>query len=119
AKSDCDRSLTGALRGGESVMSDSMRNPFDATSDPDRHYIWQRVLEADSDAYVQSDWEKIADDFDAENFEGIRCFGSTNPDEWRISCPTLSMYRERWLASSKEFLARRFRGMTHREAIYA
>ena len=42
-----------------------MINPFDAQRDPDRHYIWQRLVAIDSDAFVLGDWSMIEGDFDA------------------------------------------------------
>jgi hypothetical protein len=65
-----------------------MNNPFDAGSDPDRHFIWDRLVRADSEAFVGGDWGIIEDDFDAEAFEGIRCQQSANPDDWRIAFRT-------------------------------
>ena len=93
-------------------------NPFDPAADADRHFIWQRLLAADSDAFVLGDWSMIEDDFDADRFEGIRCALSSNPDDWTISFATLDQYRDNWLASSRDFRAKKFLDMTAREAIY-
>jgi hypothetical protein len=65
------------------------------------------------------DWSRIEPDFDADAFEGIRCFHSTNPDDWRIVFPTLDAYRDSWLAASKEFRAKQFANLSHREALLA
>jgi hypothetical protein len=97
---------------------DPFTNPFDANSDPDRHYIWQRLIVADSEAFLAGDWAKIENDFDGERFEGIRCGNSTNPNDWKITFPRLADYRDSWLASSREFCAKRFKDMTPRDAIY-
>lgn len=78
-------------------------NPFDAAGDPDRHLIWQRLMIADTEAFVAGDFSMIEDDFDAENFEGIRCFLSANPDDWKVVFPDLPSYREAWLAASQEW----------------
>ena len=94
-----------------------MRNPFDPEGDPDRHHIWQRLIIADSEAFVTGDWSFVENDFDAEHFEGIRCGHSHNPQDWRIAFATLEQYRDEWLASSRQFLARRFTGLTHLEAV--
>src|SRR3954453_22343508 len=96
----------------------SMINPFDVTKDSDRHYIWQRLVAVDSDAFVLGDWSMIEADFDAEHFEGIRAHGSANPDDWRIAFADLASYRDSWLDVSRQFLAKRFVGITHREAVY-
>ena len=92
-------------------------NPFDV-SDADRHSIWQRLLAADCDAFAVGDWTRVESDFDAERFEGIRCGNSTNPDDWKIAFATLGEYRDSWLTSSREFVAKKFVGMTPREALY-
>ena len=94
-----------------------MRNPFDPDRDPERHHIWQRLIFADSQAFAAGDWEMIADDFDAEHFEGIRCGLSSNPDDWHIAFATLEAYRDQWLAASREFRAKRFVGLTPLDAL--
>jgi hypothetical protein len=95
-------------------------NPFDASSDPQRHAIWDRLVRADCEAFIAGDWGMIEDDFDAEHFEGVRCQNSANPDDWRIAFPDLAGYRDSWLAASKQFAARKFAGgVTPREAIFA
>jgi hypothetical protein len=94
------------------------KNPFDNTGDPDRHYIWQRLIIVDCEAFVAADWSRIEGDFDAEQFEGIRCGHSTNPGDWTIAFPRLCDYRDSWLAASREFLTRRFAGdLTHLDAV--
>jgi hypothetical protein len=92
-------------------------NPFDREADPDRHEIWQRLVEADCKAFANGDWAMIEPDFDAESFEGVRCFHSLNPDDWRIVFPNLASYRDSWLAAAKEFRERKFAGVTHLEAL--
>jgi hypothetical protein len=99
-------------------VSDPFTNPFHAESDPDRHWIWQHLIAIDSDAFALGDWSMVEDDFCAERFEGIRCAQSTNPDDWTIAFATLAAYRESWLASSREFLQKKFIGLSHREAVY-
>jgi|SRR5437773_9064858 len=95
-----------------------MANPFHLDTDQDRHYIWQRLVQADSDAFVTGDWSMIEDDFDAANFEGVRAYGSGNPDDWKVAFADLSSYRENWLAASREFQKKRFLGLSLRQAIY-
>jgi hypothetical protein len=94
-------------------------NPFDPERDPDRHLIWKMMIVEDSQAFVAGDWGRIAGDFDAENFEGLRANESPNPDDWRIAFPTLDDYRDSWLEASRQFTARRFAGISHLEAVYA
>src|SRR6059058_311392 len=95
-----------------------MINPFDAEPEPDRHYIWQRLVATDSDAFVLGDWSMIEQDFDGEQFEGVRAYGSANPDDWRIAFADLASYRDNWLSASREFLKKQFVGLSHREAVY-
>ena len=100
-------------------MTDSTPlTPFDRATDPDRHHIWQRLIIADSEAFLRTDWQSIADDFDADHFEGIRCHDSPNPADWTLAFPTLESYRDSWLESSRKFLSRPFADVTHRDAIY-
>jgi hypothetical protein len=95
-------------------------NPFDASTDPDRHAIWDRLVRADCEAFVAGDWARVENDFDVDAFEGIRCGNSSNPADWHIAFADLAAYRDSWLAASREFLAKRFAGgVSHRDAIFA
>jgi hypothetical protein len=100
-------------------MADLPRNPFDASTDPDRHHIWNRLILADSQAFVASDWSRIENDFDSDCFEGIRCSSSSNPDDWKLFFPTLESYRDNWLRASREFLTKKFLHHTPLDAILA
>jgi hypothetical protein len=100
------------------MSDDGMTNPFDAAVDPDRHFIWQRIVAADCEAFVITDWSMIEPDFDAEHFEGIRCFASMNPDDWHLVYDTVDGYRDAWLEYSRNFRAKRFAGLTSLQAIY-
>jgi hypothetical protein len=94
-------------------------NPFECQIEPDRHVIWERLIAADCDAFSRGDWSVIEADFDADAFEGVRCFHSTNPDDWKIVFPTLEEYRVSWLAASEEFRAKRFANPSHCEVLLA
>src|SRR5215212_4821580 len=94
-------------------------NPFDLHAEPDRFQIWQRLVAVDCEAFATSNWSLIESDFDAETFEGIRCFHSTNPDDWKIIFPDLASYRDSWLRAAKEFLDREFAAGSHLEALLA
>ena len=59
----------------------------------------------------------IEDDFDADAFEGVRCFLSTNPKDWKIVFPNLASYRDSWLVASEQFCAKKFAKHTHLEAL--
>lgn len=81
----------------------STANPFEKGKDPDRHFIWQRLMIADTQAFVAGDFSRIEDDFDAEQFEGIRCFLSVNPADWKVVFPDLAGYRASWIQASREW----------------
>ena len=100
------------------MPADPPDNLFNPQRDPDRHCIWDRLIRADTEAFVTSDWSIINDDFDADRFEGIRCNLSTNPNDWTITFPRLEDYRDSWLAASREFLAKKFVDLTPAQAIY-
>lgn len=93
-------------------------NPFSATSEPNEHYIWQRLIITDSEAFAAGDWQMIADDFEPARFEGWRAMNSYYPVDWQIVFPTLDSYRECWLKSSAEFRARKFVNCSTLEALY-
>ncbi|MEA2709117.1 MAG: hypothetical protein QOF78_1718 [Phycisphaerales bacterium] len=95
-----------------------MRNPFDPMNDPDRHHIWDRLVRADTEAFVTGNWSIIEHDFHAKQFEGIRCNHSANPDDWTIAFPHLEEYRDSWLVASQEFVAKKFLNLTPADAIY-
>ena len=76
------------------------RNPF--PDDPDRSAIWTMLVERDIAAYIAADWSMVEDDFIAEAFLGIDGRKSDNPDEWRISFPTLAAYRDEWLRQARD-----------------
>jgi len=101
------------------MTTPNMENPFHAHTDPDRHYIWHRQIIADSEAFIAGDWSMIENDFDADQFEGIRCYGSSNPDDWKIAFATLAGYRDAWLEMSREFNKKKFKSLTNLQAIYA
>jgi hypothetical protein len=94
-------------------------NPFGPAADPDRHALWDRLVRADCEAFAAGDWAAVEGDFDADNFEGIRCGDSADPVHWRIAFPTLASYRDSWLEAARQFLARQFVGLTHRQAVFA
>jgi hypothetical protein len=94
-----------------------MTNPFDAQADPDRHYIWHRLVQVDSEAFVAADWALVEEDFAADRFEGVRCSLSANPDDWKIAFPTLASYRDNWLNAAREFQKKKFVRHTPLEAI--
>jgi hypothetical protein len=92
-------------------------NPFDRQTDPERHEIWQRLVAVDCEAFAIGDWSMIENDFDTEAFEGVRCFHSTNPDDWKIVFPDLASYCDSWQVASEQFRAKKFAKLSHLEAL--
>ena len=81
-------------------MSPYDQNPF-PPADPDRFEIWELLVNRDIAAFLEADWSKTADDFLGESFVGYS--GSSNPDHWRITFPSLDTYRDEWLRQASEF----------------
>ena len=91
-------------------------NPFSA--DPDRHAIWEMLVARDIEAFLACDWSMVEPDFAADRFLGIDGKASGNPDDWRVSFPTLYAYRDSWIAGARNFAPRAIKG-TAREGIFA
>ncbi|MAN77563.1 hypothetical protein OF122_05490 [Pelagibacterium flavum] len=79
-------------------------NPF--SGDPDRRAIWEMLVARDIEAFLACDWSMVEPDFAADRFMGIDGKASANPDDWRISFPTLEAYRDSWLAGARDFAPR-------------
>lgn len=76
-------------------------------SDAARAEIWEILVARDIAAFATEDWDAIAADFDAENFEGLHAYESANPDDWRLAYPDLGSYHAAWLASARNAGAKR------------
>jgi enamine deaminase RidA (YjgF/YER057c/UK114 family) len=74
------------------------KNPF--PSDPDRHQLWEMLVEQDIEAFITSNWDRVKDDFLEVGFTAIDAKGSDNPDTWRLSFQTLAQYQASWLEQS-------------------
>ncbi len=74
-------------------------NPF--ANDPDRSAIWDMLVARDIAAFVAADWSMVEGDFIKEGFLGINGGKSGNPDDWRISFPTLQAYRDDWIRQAQ------------------
>lgn len=82
-------------------MSESYSNPF--PSDPDRREIWEMLMRRDFEAFIHTDWNKVASDFIEEEFQGIDGGKVPNPDDWRIKYADIASYRDEWLRQAEEF----------------
>lgn len=83
-------------------MRDPFANPF-PESDTARRAIWTMLVPRDIDAFLAADWSMVADDFIEAAFIGINADWRTNPDEWKLTFPTLEAYRDEWLRQAGEF----------------
>jgi hypothetical protein len=81
-------------------------NPY-PPGDP-RHAVFEMAVVRDVHAFVSGDWSAIAADFVEDGFFGLDGRGDASPASWRLTYPTLSAYRDRWLKQSAEFRARRY-----------
>ena len=81
-------------------MTRCLTNPF-PLGDADRHEIWEMAVARDIDAFINCDWSKIQDDFEATGFVGQA--GSSNPDHWYIKYPTLEAYKTDWIQQAEAF----------------
>lgn len=75
--------------------------PF-ATTDADRCAIWEMLVTRDTRAFFANDWEAIAADFIPDGFYGIDAQMHADPDDWRLTFPTLAAYRQEWLRQATE-----------------
>ncbi|WP_299356486.1 hypothetical protein [uncultured Shimia sp.] len=80
-------------------------NPF-SHEDPERHALWEAHMRNDIDAFLRSDWDAVAKDFDADTFMAIDAAFDSDPQKWTIGFPSLSSYRDTWLKMSAETLAK-------------
>lgn len=87
---------------GRKYMRNPFQNPF-PESDTARHSIWEMLVTRDIDAFLAADWSMVADDFVEESFIGIDGRRETNPDKWRLTFPSLAVYRDEWLRQARDF----------------
>ncbi len=76
-------------------------NPFE-TGDPDRHAIWEMLVERDIEAFVAADWQLVSGDFSEEEFFAIDGRKRSNPDGWGIAFPDLESYKTEWIRQAEE-----------------
>lgn len=88
-------------------MRDPFVNPF-PSSDTARHSIWEMLVSRDITAFLAADWSMVAGDFVEESFIGIDGRHDANPDNWRLTFPSLAAYRDEWLRQAKDFATQSF-----------
>ena len=88
-------------------MRDPFLNPF-PSSDTARHSIWEMLVSRDITAFLAADWSMVAGDFVENGFIGIDGRRETNPDNWRLTFPSLAAYREEGLRQANDFATQSF-----------
>lgn len=83
-------------------MTSQFTNPFPNT-DPDRHAIWEMLVDRDITAFLAADWSMVENDFAEDRFMGVHGHNDANPDNWRLAFPSLGEYRDEWLRQAQEF----------------
>jgi enamine deaminase RidA (YjgF/YER057c/UK114 family) len=78
-------------------------NPFNKEKENDKAQLWEMLVERDSLAFANQNWDMVKDDFIDDHFMGVHAHFESNPDLWRISFPNLELYRDEWLKQAKEF----------------
>jgi hypothetical protein len=77
------------------------KNPF-PPGDPDRHELWDMLMQRDFEAFVAQDWSMVNDDFIAESFFGVHAHFLNDADAWRLQFPNLESYRDEWLRQAAD-----------------
>ncbi len=88
-------------------MSALFTNPF-PKSDPDRHAIWEMLVDRDITAFLAADWSMVENDFAEDRFMGVHGHNKTNPDHWRLAFPSLEQYGAEWLRQAQDFQKQSF-----------
>lgn len=86
---------------------DFAANPF-SQSDIDRYEIWELLVRRDFEGFLKGDWSLLKDDFIEDEFFGIDCQFSENPDLWQFSFPDLQSYQNEWEKQSSDFRGKEF-----------
>jgi hypothetical protein len=97
-------------------MISTSANPF--PNDPDRHEIWEILMRRDFEAFIAADWSLTQADFLEEEFQGIDAGKLSNPDHWRLRFPSLSSYRDEWLAQAADYKRIELIGISKLEIFY-
>jgi enamine deaminase RidA (YjgF/YER057c/UK114 family) len=77
-------------------------NPYGA-ADPDRRALWAMLVTRDIEAFVASDFDCIAGDFDPVRFSSIDARGSADPDLWSLALTEIDDYKAEWLRQAEQF----------------
>jgi hypothetical protein len=83
-------------------MGSPSQNPF-GSSDPDRREIWDILMRGDVESFLERDWGAMADDFVSSGFFGIDAKKNPDPQQWKLTFPTIESYRAEWLRQAADF----------------
>lgn len=78
-------------------------NPFNKEIEKDKAQLWEMLVERDSLAFANQNWERVKEDFVSDHFMGIHAHFESNPDLWKISFPNLEQYQKEWLKQANAF----------------
>ena len=78
-------------------------NPFNPKKEKDKAQLWEMLVDRDSLAFVNQDWDMVKEDFIEAHFMGIHAHKESNPDLWKIRFPNLNLYRDEWLKQAEAF----------------
>lgn len=65
--------------------------------------IWNVLINNDFNAFCNSDWSILENDFISEGFFGIQANKSSNKLDWELQYDTLESYKLDWINQSREF----------------
>ena len=74
----------------------STENPFPLT-DPDRRAIWDMLVLEDSREFLRGNFARCRARFFEPPFYAIDAGGSSQPEDWKLSFPSLDEYANRWI----------------------
>ncbi|WP_440683455.1 hypothetical protein [Cysteiniphilum halobium] len=81
-------------------------NPYCKKSSADLYQLWEMLISRDIQAFTESDWCQIENDFLADEFWAINANWSKDPSQWLYEYPTLNEYKATWLKQSFESLSK-------------
>ncbi len=73
-----------------------------------QHEIWEVLIKNDFEGFLSKGWDFVKDDFIEDGFFGIDMAKSDNPQNWKLTYPTLGAYRDAWVKDSLDFAGKQF-----------
>jgi len=81
-------------------------NPYCKKTSADLYQLWDMLVSRDIQAFTQSDWHRVENDFLTEEFWAINANWSKDPSQWLYEYPSLNEYKATWLKQSFESLSK-------------